>query len=128
MPCPSDVYLCPAIGLILLVKLNFITQVQIGARACTCDILQDPILVSVGTRESRRLTLPAAKLHLCQGFSSDQWSWKRSRVGAHAVEFTDQWVTSEPVSILTLCYAVAYAQLSRRNRQGMVFTSSDDGI
>ena len=53
--------------------------------------------------ESRHLTLPAASLYLYQGFSSDRWSWKRSRVGAHAVEFIDQWVTSELVSILTSC-------------------------
>jgi hypothetical protein len=82
------------------VKLNLTTRVQIRARACTSVTL---FKIRVPSLSARPLTLPAAKLNLCQGFSSDQWSWKRSRVGAHAVGLIDQWVTSEPVSILTLC-------------------------
>lgn len=85
------------------IKLNFTVQVQIGARACDSVTLYKIRVARRRHLESRRLTLPAATFHLCQGFSSDRWSWKRSRVGAHGVEFVDQWVTSELVSILTLC-------------------------
>jgi hypothetical protein len=81
-------------------KLNFTVRVQIGARACASVTLHKNLCRHLG---SRRLTLPAATLHLYQGFSGDRWSWKRSQVGAHAVEFIDQWVTSELVSISTLC-------------------------